>query len=332
MLTIQEAKDKKMASVRVVNLLKAIAEKRILSLIIEPTSECNLKCTFCDMHSGRYETSARKGMMSDGLFDKLIRDIESLSYKIAMIQFHGYGEPLLNKKVTRMLAICKQRSIAEKLRIITNGTVLKSEMLNNLFDSGVDEIHISLDAFDREQYELIKGKDLFDRLIDNVYAAIEEAEKRKSANLYIKLASSDVNLYGVDGDTFKHGWDGLKAICEGSSFVHLKEMPVFHTYDGQKIGFQGSNYPCEMPFYMAYVKFDGKVSACCADIFGELETGDITRQSLKEILDGYALKNIRKVMLSGDLKTHRPMCYYCGAKTVVDLSSYAEEIRKTLGS
>ncbi|MDT4329978.1 radical SAM/SPASM domain-containing protein [Methylomonas sp. MED-D] len=330
MLTKQEAKNIDIAATRVDNLLKALAEKRILSLIVEPTSECNLSCTFCDMHSGRYDTDHRKGMMSDAVFDKLLTDLQALPYKMAMIQFHGYGEPLLNKKIAAMLAACKSRGLAGKLRIITNGTVLKPEILEELLNSGVDEIHISLDAFSREEYQTIKGKDFFDKLMRNIYAAAEAVEQRQTVQLYIKLASSDAELYGITDSLFQRGWDGLKTLCEHSQVVHLKDMPVFHTHDGQKIGFAGSNAPCEMPFYMAYVKFDGKISACCADIFGELAIGDLSQQSLREILEGRALNDIRKTMLGGDLKHQKPICYYCGAKTVVDLSAHAEQIRTLL--
>ncbi len=177
MIIRQEAKDVNNTSVRIKSLLENVKAKKLLSLVIEPSSKCNLKCSFCAMHSGEYDLNERKGIMHNDLYDKLIRDIALLNYKIKIIQFHGCGEPLLNRDIYSMISKIKKLNIAEKLKIITNGVLLNEKNLQKLVLSGINTIDISLDVFGKNNYLDIKGHDFFDKVIKNIYQAVSTISK-----------------------------------------------------------------------------------------------------------------------------------------------------------
>lgn len=88
----QEAKSSSFAQARTTNLLNAVENNRLLTLIVESTSKCNLSCSFCDIHSGRIP-AAKKYIksMEHEVWCELIRQIQDLGYQLKQLQVHGGG-------------------------------------------------------------------------------------------------------------------------------------------------------------------------------------------------------------------------------------------------
>jgi organic radical activating enzyme len=192
MLTFQEAKDPDYMAIRARNLIGSLKSRQILTLVVEAASSCNLKCTFCDAHSGRApKFREHAGLMREETWEKLVADLHvyvAARGPLAMVQFHGNGEPLLNKKLAGMIARIKREGLASKTRVITNGILLDVKKANELIDAGLDEIHISVDTLDRDKYHEVKVGDYAGRVLDNLRAVIPVIEERQKANLYIKYS------------------------------------------------------------------------------------------------------------------------------------------------
>jgi MoaA/NifB/PqqE/SkfB family radical SAM enzyme len=50
----------------------------------------------------------------------------------------------------------------------TNGTLMQPKRFQELIDTGLDELRVSLDAADRETYLKVRGKDYFNRIVRDV--------------------------------------------------------------------------------------------------------------------------------------------------------------------
>jgi organic radical activating enzyme len=331
MIVLQEAKDPNKVNDRLVSIIDALQRREFMVLIVEPTGKCNLKCSFCDMHNDSLDTESQKFDMSNETFEMLIDGLKKLPYKLKSIQLHGYGEPLLHKNIVHMAATLKM--YCESLRVITNGTPLTLKMHTQLEAAGVDEIHISLDVADRENYLRIKKVDLYDKVMRNINALLPLYSQERGGgknSLFIKLALPEKEYEGFWGDSsvtregFYLSLEKLKEFTKDSKRVHLKIMRLFSTY-AQQVAFQ-DNKPCEMPFYMLKVKSSGEIDSCCAAIFGELRVGTI-----KDGLDLHDnVAKIRHAHLSGSVGNSIPMCGTCSAKTAVDVSSIKDKISQLI--
>ena len=189
---MQEAKDLSMISGRLKGLVEAVKSKKILTLIIEPTAKCDLACSFCSMHNGDFPTEDSKIDMSLETWGIVLDSIKSVPYKFNNIGFHGYGEPLLNKNIYRMLE--DVRPYCETLKIITNGTALNLSNHRRLLDSGVDEVHVSLDVADRESFKKIKEKDQYERVLKNTIDGSALYSDSGTSQLFIKISLLSPNL------------------------------------------------------------------------------------------------------------------------------------------
>ena len=167
-IIIAEACDDNEIEKRIDGIKKSIINQSIPVLVIEATSMCNLKCSFCGMHSGQLNNLRKeKKNMNIDLFNEIMNKLKQTP-KFKVLYLHGQGEPLLNSDIIKMIGIAKEKNVAEKIVIVTNGVLLNKKIFERLVDAGVDEIRVSLDAISPEKYSKEKGVNLVHKVIDNI--------------------------------------------------------------------------------------------------------------------------------------------------------------------
>ncbi len=137
-------------------------------VFIEVTNRCNLSCGTCVRGFTHYEP---------------LRDLTTAEFAAIVAQFpaveravlHGLGEPLLNRHLPAMIRHLKERHITVLFN--SNGTLLTREWQEVLVRSGLDEFRLSLDTPDAETYARIRGRPLFQRVVENIEGLV--AAKRK---------------------------------------------------------------------------------------------------------------------------------------------------------
>ncbi len=142
-----------------VSARSAVAETPPICLYLETTNRCNLLCETCPR---TFEALEPPADMSWELFTKIVDQFPS----IARVVLHGVGEPMLVRDLPRMIRYLKDRGIYVLFN--TNGTLLNPRKFQELIDTELDELRVSVDAADRETYKLVRGKDFFDRIVRDV--------------------------------------------------------------------------------------------------------------------------------------------------------------------
>ncbi|CAN5745604.1 hypothetical protein BH10ACI4_BH10ACI4_00600 [soil metagenome] len=130
-------------------------------LYLETTNRCNLLCTTCPR---TYEQLEPEADMPWELFTSLVDQYPN----IARVVLHGIGEPMLVKDIAERVAYLKARNIYVLFN--TNGTVLNAVNGRALIEAGLDELRVSLDAADPDVYQMVRGKDFFSKIVENVRA------------------------------------------------------------------------------------------------------------------------------------------------------------------
>lgn len=130
-------------------------------LYLEVTNRCNLKCTTCPQSWGMAEDSAD---LTPGRARELLTQLPS----VRRVVLHGIGEPTLNAHLPEIVEVVKERGAYALFN--TNALLLRGRLLERLVRSGLDEVRVSVDAATPETYNLVRGSDLFSRVIANVKA------------------------------------------------------------------------------------------------------------------------------------------------------------------
>jgi MoaA/NifB/PqqE/SkfB family radical SAM enzyme len=141
------------------NKRSKIAEAPPVCLYLEVTNRCNLLCQTCPR---TFEALEPPADMSWALFTSIVDQVPGLARAV----LHGVGEPMLVKDLPRMICYLKARGIYVLFN--TNGTLLAPRKRQEIIDSGLDELRVSLDAAEAASFLKVRGKDMFDRIVRNV--------------------------------------------------------------------------------------------------------------------------------------------------------------------
>ena len=157
-----------------------VAELEPVCLYLETTNRCNLLCTTCPR---TFEDLEPPADMSWELFTSIVGQFP----KIARVVLHGVGEPMMVRELPRMIRYLKDRGIYVLFN--TNGTLLTRRKGRELVDSGLDELRVSLDAAEQRSFALVRGRDMFDRIVRNVraFTAMQAASKRETPRVSLWL-------------------------------------------------------------------------------------------------------------------------------------------------
>jgi MoaA/NifB/PqqE/SkfB family radical SAM enzyme len=137
----------------------SVAEAPPVCLYLEVTNRCNLLCETCPR---TFETLEPPADMSWELFTKIVDQVPN----VARVVLHGVGEPMLVKQLPQMIRYLKDRGTYVLFN--TNGTLMQPRRFQELIDTGLDELRVSLDAADRETYLKVRGRDYFNRIVRDV--------------------------------------------------------------------------------------------------------------------------------------------------------------------
>jgi MoaA/NifB/PqqE/SkfB family radical SAM enzyme len=136
-----------------------VAEAEPVCLYLETTNRCNLLCETCPRTFEELEPPAD---MNWELFTKIVDQFPN----IQRVVLHGVGEPMMVAELPAMVRYLKARGTYVLFN--TNGTLMREKKSRELIEAGLDELRISLDAAEPKAFELVRGRDLFDRIVRNV--------------------------------------------------------------------------------------------------------------------------------------------------------------------
>lgn len=143
--------------------------KRKLTIQWDSTSSCNLRCSHC-YHNREREHSD----MSIQKVRKMVDDLYSTASRWGLrprLNISG-GEPIMRDNLMDILEYTSEKSI--ETRLLTNGTLIDSNIAEKIHSRGVDILQISLDGSKKTHNE-IRGRDYaFDRALRGVRKSREE--------------------------------------------------------------------------------------------------------------------------------------------------------------
>jgi len=279
-------------------------ENKILPkfFVIETSSFCNLQCSICP-HKNMSET--RKGIMSIELFEKIIKNIKEYAEGI---QLYWMGEPFLNKKLIHMIKFAKKLTSA-KLIVSTNGLMLNEKLIEEVVNSGLDELIISVDATRENTYQKIRvGGNL--KILESNIIKVLEYKKKMNSKIKINLQFIKMHLNNDEISEFKKKWE--KYDCEISYsclYSWSNQMPMLNSMSNYLSPVSNTERrPCLDLWNKMCIRFDGLVSLCCFDYNNTVCLGDLAVESVEEIWNNEKITKIRNEHTTG---IYKRICLLC---------------------
>lgn len=115
-------------------------------LVIETYGICNRKCEFC-FNADRFPRR-ESGVMKEEMWEKIIDELAEIKFR-GRISPHFYGEPLLDKRLPKLVQYARKKCPNSYIRIYSNGDFLNEEIFNDLIKRGAD--HFFLTNYDDKE-------------------------------------------------------------------------------------------------------------------------------------------------------------------------------------
>jgi len=141
----------------------------------EVTTRCNCSCLNC-----RSLMTKAVGIAGNGT-DMTLEQFDTLLAKLPFVErleFAGFGEPLLNPHIYEMIARSSRRG--KRTTVATNGTLLGEEACQNLINSGLNRLCLSIDSVDPETFERLRKGAHLREVTANIRTMVEAKRRMKS--------------------------------------------------------------------------------------------------------------------------------------------------------
>ncbi len=144
-------------------------ERDIKYLRVSVTDRCNLSCDYCTAGDPPKGYAKKRDILS---FEEIVRVVRAGAYLgISKVRLTG-GEPLLRKDVCSLVSMIAEVNGITDLSLTTNGVLLERFALR-LKRAGLVRVNVSLDTLDPERYARITGRNVLERALHGVDAAVK---------------------------------------------------------------------------------------------------------------------------------------------------------------
>lgn len=271
---------------------------------IEINNSCNHKCYFCPNPT----MERKRSVMDDEMVMRVTR--EAYEAGIRQISFYSGGEPFLNKSLPRYVQFAKELGF-DYCYLSSNGGKVVTPRLKEVLDAGLDSLKFSINAGDRETYQLVHGFDEFEDVIRNLeFVAAYRREFRPEMKLFVSFVETPLNANSFDA--LKERVDHLVDEVVVYPFVvigtPLKQRIESDGTERPFIGYEQTNrredwnskrlrLPCFQLWNYLNVTMEGYLSACCSDYNNDLVVGNLHQAGLLESWHSNEFQNLRRMHL-----------------------------------
>ena len=275
-------------------------------IYIELTNVCGLKCSFCPTKNLPNKT------MSLDFFESIIKQAKNYTKEIAC---HVVGDPFTLPNLNEYLDIIDKYGL--KALLTTSGYYMKKQLNSTLFHPCVKQINISLNAFNKNDSSIT-----FEQYIEPIITLCKAKEKEaKEIFINLRMWNLDSKLsedsYNQEVFTKLEESFGVKIEYKNpkeSVRLAYKTLLHFDTYFqwpslANPIYGHGT---CQGLSSHIGILANGDVVPCCLDSEAVMKLGNLTKQSLFDILNGKRAKSIKEGFAQNICSEE--MCLKCSYK------------------
>lgn len=259
--------------------------KTPFNVIIDTSERCNFQCKYCfrsNDDKSKWGYAKDNQLMDWDIFEKIVDQIKQFDDEVRQISLSGHGEPLCNRKIPDMVRYIKRQGIRSRVSIHTNASLLDRDLIDDLIDSDIDRIVVSMQGISSKKYlEVCCAKIDFEQLYLNLRYLYS---KKNHTQVHIKVM--DVALEKGEEDKFYQMF-----IPIGDRVFIEQEVPIWKGVDLGKGKHEienkyGNSFPiqkcCPLIFHTIVIAPNGDVYPC-TQLLREDKLGNVSESALKEL-------------------------------------------------
>jgi MoaA/NifB/PqqE/SkfB family radical SAM enzyme len=277
---------------------------RLKYVSLEAHTVCNQSCYFCPVSIAPREDY----FMPTALYERIVGEIAPYRDTIEAVFMINYNEPTADKRFVDQVRTIKAAGLPPA--VLTNGSGLTPDRVDALLEmGGLRFLSINLSTLDRERYKRDRGGDHLPVVLRN----LDYLRDKPLAEVM------DMAVLGTGDDDHKRDFEEISRRFAGSRF-DVKYYEVMDRAGYLQIGHRPASRErrlcgCEnvgsRPLQHLHITPQGKCVLCCEDYDGKYVVGDLTRESVSEVLAGPAMALMRRWVYGLERAPEDFLCYGC---------------------
>jgi len=283
---------------------KAVHMGMPVSISVEPTTSCNLRCPECP--SGLRQFTRPQGKIELVAFNRIIDQLKGgLSYLLLYFQ----GEPLMLPGFFELVEYARENKVYTATS--TNGHYLDDENARRVVESRLDRLIISVDGTDQDTYEQYrKGGDL-EKVKEGVRNLVRWKKELNSKSPFIIIQFLVFKNNEHQIQEIRQLAKNLKAdrVELKSAQVYdyqndkdlIPENPKYARYIKDSKGLWKLKKPmrnrCFRMWSGAVITWDGRVVPCCFDKDASHQMGTLQTTAFKDIWRSKTYREFRSKII-----------------------------------
>ena len=282
-----------------------LSRRHLLKVVsLETFTTCNQRCYFCPVSIAPREDLS----MPDELFERIAGQLTAFRSTLDAVFLQSYNEPTLDR---RFVGHC--RALHEKglpVAVLSNASAFTPQKTDALIESApLRYLCINLSTLDRERYARDRGEDHLPAVLRNVDYM---KDRPLAAEMKIVVLGTGDATHDADFEAVRQRYVGIRFVVErhvvmdraGWLEVGLKAADRARPLAGcDNLG--------SRPLQHLHITPAGKCVLCCEDYDEKYVVGDLTRQSVLEVLEGDELAKLRRWTYGIDEAPDDFMCRDC---------------------
>jgi MoaA/NifB/PqqE/SkfB family radical SAM enzyme len=269
---------------------------------IETSTICNHTCQYCPVS----EFPVAHQLMDLPLFTHVMDELAGLGRNLKRISFNHYNEPLVDPYLVERVRLSLGYGFFRKILLNTNLSILPKKLPEELqFARDRLEFNVNLPTTDPERYRQLHGKDHYRRVEAHM-------DRLTNAGFTVKINIQDnsfVNRADRESVVVRFGKSVHVETIESTSRGGLVEAVIRPYVKKEDAVLAGCLQ--DRPTAYVHIGVAGEVFLCCQDYFKKDRLGDLTQQSLREILDSPEARKYLEYIYGGRESPADFICKRC---------------------
>lgn len=272
---------------------------------------CNYSCSMCPFQGKGYvgdywtDRQSQKRIMPE---DEAIQYIDKLAQnKVNRVVLTSPGELFLYPHWERVASYIAEKGLI--VTIITNGSLINTQMCQRMIKAGIQEVNVSLDAVSQKIYAQVRSDQL------KHYKTAMQAPlllKKYGFKVRVNFVRQKRNIHEVD--EFIKYWKDTEV-----DFISIGFQTEYHDgFSVDKIGYQKEYFiPGFCSWYGNFVILaDGTVTACCMmqTLYKDQESHGLPKMHFLKFPYQDIVKRMNKLMNKDS--PLNPICQKCSMYTI----------------
>lgn len=256
-------------------------------LQVEITTKCNLNCIFCHNDDPRVQA---RGSLSYETFTDLV---DQVGPSCRRVNLWGTGEPFFHPDIFRMANYARNAGIP-RVKVSTNGHLFTANCVDNILESGITEIRVSLESACPVRYQEERIGGSLPVVIEGIRLLLDRRNERGS-ELRVVLAS-------VVSNAEMGAADDVSKLAESLGTDEHEIMPNIWSEQLPGLMLDPPNIRCSQPLTVFSVLANGDVIPCCGTYLETVVSGNIHDERVHEIWCGKKANRVRAKFQGGEFQ------------------------------